>query len=146
MFVYVREAHPGELIGPHQNMEQKLANARRLRDEVGIKRPIFVDDLEGTAHHAYGLLPNMTWVIGRGGRVVYKSDWTSARNVEAFLHRYTAGKSRPPASGIVGPFLTEQVEFRDIDRPAFYQLLERNGPRARAEFHTAEEIWRSRTA
>lgn len=92
------------------------------------------------------MLPNMTWVVGRGGRIIYKSDWTSANNIEAFLERYAAGKSRVPSSGAVGPYLTEQVEFRDLDRPAFYQLLERNGPRARTEFHRAEEIWRERTA
>jgi hypothetical protein len=121
-----------------------MQNARRLRDEVGIRRRILVDDLDGTAHHAYGLLPNMTWVVARGGRVVYKSDWTSAANVEAFLERYGEGKSRKPASGVIGQFLTEQVEFRDLDRPRFYELLERNGPRALSEFLRAEEIWRDR--
>jgi hypothetical protein len=35
-----------------------------LRDEVGIRRPLLVDDLDGAAHRAYGSLPNMTWVIG----------------------------------------------------------------------------------
>lgn len=115
-----------------------------LRDEVGIRRPILVDDHEGTAHHDYGLLPNMTWVIGRGGSVVYKADWTSAAKIDAFLQRYEASKSRRPATGFVGPYLTEQVEFRDLDRPAFYSLLERNGPRARSEFHRAEELWRAR--
>ena len=133
------------MIGAHQSLEVKLATARRLRDEVGIRRPILVDDLEGTAHHAYGLLPNMNWVIGRGGRILYKSDWTSAANVDAFLRRYESGRNRRPESGTVGPYLTEQVEFRDVDREAFYKLLHRNGPRAYEEFKRAEEIWRTRT-
>ncbi len=144
VFIYTREAHPGEKIGAQVSIEEKFANATRLRDEIGIRRPILVDDLEGTTHLAYGLLPNMTWVIGRGGRIIYKADWTSAQNVEAFLERHTAGRSRQPGAGIVGPYLTEQVEFRDLDRPAFYSLLERNGPRARTEFHRAEEVWRDR--
>lgn len=145
MFVYTREAHPGELVGPHDSFEAKLASARLLRDETGIRRPILVDDLDGTAHHAYGLLPNMSWVIGRGGRILYKSDWTSAANVEAFLTRYGAGRTRRPPTGTVGPYLTEQVEFRDLDREAFYQRLQRNGPRAYNEFKRAEEIWRGQT-
>jgi hypothetical protein len=144
VFLYTREAHPGELIGPQQNFDEKLTNARRLRDEVGIRRQILVDDLDGSTHHAYGLLPNMSWVVGKGGRVIYKSDWTSAANIDAFLERYEAGKVRRPVAGMVGPYLTEQVEFRDLDRPRFYTLLERNGPRARSEFHRAEEIWRDR--
>lgn len=131
-------------MGPHDSFDAKLAGARLLRDEVGIRRPILVDDLAGTAHHAYGLLPNMSWVIGRGGRILYKSDWTSAANVEAYLGRHDEGRTRRPATGNVGPYLTEQVEHRDLDRDAFYQRLHRNGSRAYDEFKRAEEIWRSR--
>jgi hypothetical protein len=29
-----------------------------------------VDDVEGTVHHAYGLLPNMSWVLDRGGSIL----------------------------------------------------------------------------
>lgn len=126
-------------------MRTKLANARRLRDEVGIRRPILVDDLDGTAHRAYGLLPNMTWVVGRGGRIVYKSDWTSAENVSAFLDRYETGRRRKPPRGAVAPYRTEQVEFRDVDREGFYDhLRHRCGPRSYEEFKRAEEIWRGR--
>ena len=132
------------MIGAHESIEAKLATARLLRDEVGIRRQILVDDLEGTAHHAYGLLPNMNWVVGRGGLIVYKSDWTSAANVASFLNRYESGRNRRPDAGTVGPYLTEQVEFRDIDREAFYRRLHRNGPRAYEEFKRAEEIWRNR--
>lgn len=131
-------------MGPHDSFETKLAHARLLRDEIGIQRPILVDDLGGTTHHAYGLLPNMSWVIGRGGRILYKADWTSAANVEAFVERYEAGRTRRSAGGTVGPYQSEQVEFRDLDRPAFYERLHRNGPRAYHEFKAAEETWRQR--
>ena len=86
----------------------------------------------------------MSWVIARGGRIIYKSDWTSAANVEAFLTRYEAGRGRTPETGVVGPYLTEQVEFRDLDREAFYERLHRNGSRAYEEFKRAEEVWRGR--
>ena len=143
-FVYTREAHPGEHVGHHTTLDEKLANARLLRDDIGIRRPMLVDDLAGTAHRAYGLLPNMTWVIGRGGRILYKADWTSARTIEAFLQRHAEGRSRRPASGAVAPYLTEQVEYRDVDREAFYERLRRNGPRSYDEFKRAEEIWQGR--
>ena len=142
--VYTREAHPGEHVGHHRTFEDKLANARLLRDEIGIRRPILVDDLGGTTHRAYGLLPNMTWVIARGGRIVYKADWTSADNVDAFLRRYEAGRERRPTTGSSAPYATEQIEYRDVDREAFYDRLRRNGPRAYEEFKRAEETWRSR--
>lgn len=143
-FVYTREAHPGEHVGHHTSFAVKRQNATRLRDEVGIRRPILLDDLAGTAHRAYGLLPNMVWVIGRGGRVISRSDWTSATNVEAFLTRYEAGRKSRPPSGAVAPYLTEQLEFRDVDRTAFYAHLERMGPRSLAEFKEAERIWADR--
>lgn len=131
-------------MGAHDSFDAKLASARLLREETGIRRPILVDDLDGTAHKAYGLLPNMSWVIGRGGSIVYKSDWTSAANVEAFLIRLQAGRGRRPTTGTVSPYLTEQVEYRDLDRTAFYQRLLRNGPRAHDEFKRCEEIFRKR--
>jgi hypothetical protein len=129
VFIYVREAHPGEHVAHHASFAAKLANARLLRDEVGIRRNIVVDDLDGTAHRAYGLRPNMTWVAGRGGRVIYKSEWTSAANIEAFVDRYEQARRRKPATGAIAPYVTEQLEFRDIDREAFYQRLHRNGAR-----------------
>lgn len=138
-FCYTREAHPGEHVAHHATFADKRDNARRLRDEVGIQRPILVDDLEGTAHHAYGLLPNMTWVIGRGGRILYRADWTSATNVESFLARYEAARHRPSGQQI-SPYLSEQIEYRDQDRAGFDERLRRNGPRAYDEFLRAERM------
>lgn len=144
VFVSTREAHPGEHAPHHTSFDDKLAAAARLRDEIGIRRTILVDDLAGTAHRAYGLLPNMTWVVGRGGQVLYKADWTSAANVDAFLARYVAGR-RPARRGVArAPYATEQIEHRDVDRPAFYERLRRNGPWSYEEFKRAEEIWRRR--
>lgn len=86
----------------------------------------------------------MTWVIGRGGRIIYRADWTSAANVEAFLARHEQGRQRRPPSGAVAPYLSEQIEYRDVDRAAFYDRLRRNGPRSYAEFKRAEQLWAAR--
>lgn len=87
----------------------------------------------------------MTFVIGRGGRLIYRADWTSAANVESFLHRYEAQRRRRPAGGGGrSPYLTEQLEYRDQDREKFDERLRRNGPRSYDEFRRAEEIWRER--
>jgi hypothetical protein len=125
-------------------MQRKLDNARLLRDEVGLRREILVDGLDGAGHLAYGGLPNMTWVIGRGGRILYKADWTSAANVEAFAQRYRDARTARRPGSVRAPYSTEQLEYRDVDRPMFYDRLRRNGPRAHAEFKRAEEIWSSR--
>lgn len=124
----------------HASFEDKLAAAERLRDEIGITRPILVDDLDGTVHRAYGLLPNMTWVVGRGGTILYKAMWTSASRVAGFLERFET----QPLDLAHAPFFTEQLEVRRRDAAEFARGLERNGPRAAAEFRRAEEIWAER--
>jgi hypothetical protein len=145
VFVYTREAHPGENVPCHDSFPRKLAGARLLRDEVGIRRDILVDDLTGTVHRAYGRMPNMTWVIDRGGRVAYKANWTSAANVEAFLGRFLAARRQRPAGVVPVMYETEQIEIRYADRKRFAEDLLRNGPRAAAEFEKAQELWASRS-
>lgn len=141
MFVYTREAHPGENVRHHESLDRKLANARLLRDETGIKRSILVDDLAGGAHRRYGSMPNMTWVIERGGRVAYKANWTSATNVEDFLARFLGGRA-DRSRGASARYETEQLEFRQVDREQFSQRLARNGPRAVTEYGNAMKLWR----
>jgi hypothetical protein len=85
-------------------------------------------------------MPNMTWVLGRGGAILYKAMWTSAARVGDFLERY----ARQPLDLRHAPFHTEQIEIRARDGEAFTRGLERNGPRSVAEFARAEEIWAER--
>ena len=82
IFVYTREAHPGENYPAHQTLEQKLDHARSLKKVLDVQRPILVDDVEGTGHKLYGALPNMTYVIDRGGKVLFRSDWTDPPTIE----------------------------------------------------------------
>jgi hypothetical protein len=130
----------------HDSFERKLSCARMLREDTGIGRDILVDDLAGTAHRGYGLMPNMTWVIDRGGRVAYKANWTSAANVEAFLGRYLAARRDHPPGTAPVMYETQQVEFRYTDRGRFAAHLMRNGPRAAEEFEKARQTWASRPA
>jgi len=146
VFIYTREAHPGENVPHHDSFDRKLACARLLAEEAGISRDILVDDLDGTVHRAYGLMPNMTWVIGPGGRVAYKANWTSAANVEAFLGRFLAGQAEHPPGTLPVMYETQQAEFRYTDRKRFMQHLLRNGPRAVAEFEKAQQLWAQRAS
>jgi hypothetical protein len=72
-----------------------------------------VDDVEGSAHHAYGLMPNMSWVLDRGGTILYKAEWTSAARIDDFLERRQTQRT-----GVTTPFHTEQLELRTVDRDA----------------------------
>jgi hypothetical protein len=85
-------------------------------------------------------MPNMAWVLNRGGTILYKAEWTSAARIDDFLER----RQTQRAGGAQAPFHTEQLELRNLDRDDFYRGLQRNGPRAGTEFARAEEIWAER--
>jgi hypothetical protein len=82
----------------------------------------------------------MSWVLGRGGLILYKAMWTSAARIGEFLERFAS----QPLDLRHAPFYTEQMEVRRRDSEAFARGLERNGPRAVAEFARAEELWGER--
>ena len=133
VFIYTREAHPGELYRHHSSMEGKRENAKALRSVVGLKRQVLLDGLDGPAHHAYGLLPNMTWIIGRGGLILYKSAWTDPDDVADSLTRALDGLERR-VKGDQLPFYSERLSWRVRDDETFRALLERCGPQAVSDF------------
>ncbi len=141
VFVYVREAHPGEHYGPHESFAQKLKYAETLRRMFDVRRPILVDDLAGTAHAAFGRLPNMTYILGPGNRVVFRSDWTDAEITRAALEYLLARRADRRSGARLVPFSAEIEGSRWVDDAAFTAGLECNGPRAVEEFATAQERW-----
>jgi hypothetical protein len=141
LFVYVREAHPGEPSGPHGTMEEKLARARTFRERLAIARPILVDDLPGTAHHLYGLLPNMTYVIARGGRILFRSDWTDPPTLELLLTYYLNTREQRRAGARLTPFYAEFAGYRVNDRQHFVERLKLAGPQAVDDYLRMAQVW-----
>jgi len=134
-FVYTREAHPGEIYPHHDSMERKLAHARVFQRLFGVRRTILVDDLAGTGHRGFGMLPNMTYILDRRHVVVFRSNWTEPRSIRAAL-RYLLDMQEHRADGArLAPFYAELHGFRRVDDPAFEEGLRRNGPKASREFH-----------
>ena len=85
LVVYVREAHPGEKAGQAKSMEEKIAYAKRNRDDYKEDRKIAVDSVDGKWHHDWGLLPNTVYVINPEGKVIYRADWSFPKNVDRVL-------------------------------------------------------------
>ena len=85
LVVYVREAHPGEKAGQATSMDEKIAYAKRNRDEYKEDRKIAVDSVDGKWHHDWGLLPNTVYVINPEGKVIYRADWSFPNNVDRVL-------------------------------------------------------------
>lgn len=141
VFLYVREAHPGEIYPHHQTFEQKVALAREFQRLFAVERPILVDDLQGTAHRAFGRLPNMTYILNQSHTVVFKADWTEAETVRRALDYLLDVQSRRREGARLAPFYAELQGYRWVDQAAFDAGLERNGPKALAEFRAASERW-----
>ncbi|MGA2992538.1 MAG: TlpA disulfide reductase family protein [Candidatus Korobacteraceae bacterium] len=130
LFVYVREAHPGERLPAHRAMQDKARAAAVLREEEGITFPILIDDLSGKVHRRYGSLPNPTYIIDRSGRIAFRSF-----------------SSRPDAVREALEELIERQEERNVDHAVVrggedrgwpvlssllhsYRALERGGERS----------------
>lgn len=103
LVLYVREAHPGEKIGPHKSLEEKTERARMLGDEVGEKRTILVDSLEGNTHRTYGTAPDMVHVISRGGQVLYREQWNHVDKLKEVLEAIRDGRDIPAPVGFKKP-------------------------------------------
>ena len=137
--VYVREAHPGENFPHHTSFEQKLAHARKLRDLEKISLPVLVDDLQGTSHKAYGLLPNMVYLIDREGTVVYKSDWTDAVELEGMcesLILLDGMKTRQVP--IIRKGLSERLHWIPMEPALRERVYRRSGEKAIRDYWSAK--------
>jgi peroxiredoxin len=73
LFVYVREAHPGERLAAHRSLAEKIKAAELFRQQEEITFPILIDDLSGKVHRRYGSLPNPTYIVDRSGRIAFRS-------------------------------------------------------------------------
>ncbi len=141
VFLYTREAHPGQNYPAHRSFEQKLSHARVFKAEFKIERPILVDDLVGTAHKLYGSLPNMTYLIGRGGRVLFRADWTDPPTIEHAINYVLNSRARRREGLRLAPFYAELVGYRWNDPAKFQEGLARAGQQAVNDFALATQRW-----
>jgi len=107
----------------------------------GIERRMLVDDLEGSVHQAYGTLPNMTYILGVGGTVIYRADWTDERTIRMALEQIMYERGHRRNRTRVSPYYVEWIPQRVNDRIGFVEGLANDaGPRAVEEFIQAVEF------
>jgi hypothetical protein len=136
--IYVREAHPGENFPHHVSFDQKLTHGRKLRELEKVTLPILVDDMEGSTHKAYGLLPNMVYLIERDGIVVYKSDWTDEHELEGMcesLVRLDDMKVRQVP--IIRKGVSERLHWIPMDPAHRKRIYRRSGEKAIKDYFNA---------
>lgn len=100
--LYVREAHPGDIVSAHLTADDKRACAQRLQSQWGESRQIWVDDLDGTVHQALGGFPNAVFIFNGNGCLVYRSVWNNPRATARALTDLKRGKV-PRQEGIFLP-------------------------------------------
>ena len=137
LFVYVREAHPGEVIPPHHSMREKTEAARLLRDEEDMNMPIIVDDLHGSIHRKYSLLPNPAFLIDKSGRVAFLALWSKPeginRAIQELLHfQEDRGGDHVVVNG--GQDLAMPMPYSALSS---YRALERGGKQSLGDFRHA---------
>jgi alkyl hydroperoxide reductase subunit AhpC len=137
LFVYAREAHPGEHLPAHGSMDEKIAAARLLRDAEDLEMPVVVDDLRGSIHRQYSGLPNPAFLIDKSGRVAFRSMWANPEALaEAIDELLEVQEERD----------TDQAVVRggeDLSMPLTYAMLRshralhRGGRQSVLDFHVA---------
>lgn len=144
LVIYVREAHPGSKIAPSVEMDDKIANAKRTKEDYNESRRILVDSPEGRWHHDWGLLPNVVYVINPDGVVVYRADWSFARNVERVLtNRDKIDKSEHLMIWGAPPHITIGVTLK-AGWDAVYDIVIEVPRLFYRHFKTDYENWRAR--
>lgn len=132
--VYTREPHPGENYPHHTSYEQKLRHAADCRQQDGIAVPVIVDSINGEVHRAYGLLPNMVYIIDRRGRIFYRSQWTLHQEIRASLGELVLMESARARGERLRLVYSERLGLREAYEGTFERVLRRAGPQAMADY------------
>lgn len=110
-YVYTREAHPGTLIGPHQSMQEKRANAAELRRQEPFSFPLVIDSLDGTIQKTWADLQfnNPVFLVNRAGVVAYKSCWLDSSELPQVLADVVLWDSKSPTERTIKKTYSERI-------------------------------------
>lgn len=137
LFIYVREAHPGEKIPAHDSAGEKTTAAKLLRDEEEIEMPVVVDDLSGSIHRKYSRLPNPAFLIDKSGRVAFRSMWANPEELAAAIEELLDAQHKGGVEHAVvrdGEGLSMPVSYAMLSS---FRALERGGREAVSDFREA---------
>ena len=111
VMVNVREAHPGKNVPQPQSIDQKMANAEKLRGLHEFDFEVAADDIDGTFHRALSPKPNSAYIVAEDGTILFRAQW--ANDTKAL-----AEALETVASGTV----LSRLQSRDTVRSMFSML------------------------
>ena len=137
LFVYVREAHPGDELPPHRSLEDKMEAAELFSQEEEVEMPVLIDKLDGKVHRQYGGMPNSAYLIDKSGRVAFRAMWARPSVLEEAIdelleRQEDSGKEHAVVHGGEDTSLPRRYGMLHAHR-----ALERGGPQAVREFKQA---------
>ena len=136
--LYTRESHPAENYAAHGSFEQKISYARDLQRLEDVRFPIIVDHLDGRIHRAYGVWPNALFVIHKDGRLIFRSNMTSDRELRQFLDDLLAAEKAAADGNVTHLQYSERVLPHVADQATHRRVYARAGPKA------FEDYWSKR--
>ncbi|PZC44042.1 MAG: hypothetical protein DK306_001944 [Chloroflexi bacterium] len=111
LHVYVSEPHAGERgfrdYTQPGTYDERALYAQELVTLKGISGPVLVDGMDDATRAALGGLPNVVYVVGKDGRVHYKSSWADADKVDRALAELVTGDD--PDRPVEPSFETQDV-------------------------------------
>jgi peroxiredoxin len=137
LFVYVREAHPGERVPAHRTAADKVRSAALLRDEEQVAMPLLVDDVSGPIHRKYSKLPSPAFLIDRSGRVAFRSMWANPEGLASAIEELLELQQERGVDHVVvrgGQDLSMPLPY---ERLYSYRALERGGEDSVNDFRSA---------
>jgi alkyl hydroperoxide reductase subunit AhpC len=142
--LYTRESHPAENYPSHTSWEQKLSYARDLKRLENVQLPIIVDHLDGRIHRSYGTWPNALFVIHKDGRLIFRSNMASHRELGQFLEDLTAADQAAREGHVLHLQYSERVVAHEADQTTHRRVYERAGPKAFEDYWTKRPENRNR--
>jgi peroxiredoxin len=136
--LYTRESHPAENYGAHRSFDQKAAYARDLQRLEDVQIPIIVDHLDGRIHRAYGVWPNALFVIHKDGRLIFRSNMASDRELRQFIEDLLAAEKAAAEGQVTHWQYSERLLPHVADQATHRRVYERAGPKA------IEDYWAKR--
>jgi peroxiredoxin len=136
--LYTRESHPAENYAAQSSFEQKLSYARDLQHLEDVRFPILVDHLDGRIHRAYGVWPNALFVIHKDGRLIFRSNMASARELRQYLEALLSAERAAAEGEVTHLQYSERMLPHVADRATHRRVYERAGRKA------FEDYWAKR--
>ena len=128
IMLYVREAHPGEHFTQSETIEEKLENARTLKQFYDIRWTVAVDNIDGDLHRALDPKPNAAFLISNTGEILFRSLWAADRQaLRQALAAAAVGRAldTKQSQALLGPVARAMGQVQEV--------MERAGPQAVTE-------------